>query len=468
MRSSMNGLVKYSLRSFCLIAAFMTILIGACQAHANQVVSTFSKERAWSDGTYFNFAVACGPYTHLCVMIDADSNADTGYTVGGVGADYMIEDSALHHFESGSGANWSLWNTGFKLAVESTPAPNFHQFSVPFQAIGSPQTATVAFMAIDSTGSHIVDPLVTNFSASAPAQQSTSPTAAPVQTNGQPPTTPIDPSGFYSEAVTDDGTSIYFRTACTYQYPRIRVLIDTDCNKSTGAHIDGLGADYMVDDGKLYLAAAYGGAWLLATSSAPIARSIPAADTYEVSAPLDAIGAPGRARVLFQGIDANGNPISDHSIVEYVRGAVHSQSTSPAVAGTIDDLQPGWIFSGMTEIDDDQCSGRSEHAGGSMTYAAYTFDGTGVAVYATTGPSVEVGGSMHKLGRMSISIDGKPAGEYSLFQAISTYQSKIFSVTGLTAGNHVIQLTAEAGWVDVDYIQVFTGGGAAQPVNGAS
>ena len=55
--------------------------------------------------SYYGFTYTGSPqYRH--VFIDSDNNAATGYAVGGVGADYMIENGTVYHYSGTNGA-WS-------------------------------------------------------------------------------------------------------------------------------------------------------------------------------------------------------------------------------------------------------------------------------------------------------------------------------------------------------------------------
>jgi hypothetical protein len=58
-------------------------------------------------------------YSHKHVFVDADENAATGYDVGGVGADYMIENASLYAY-TGDGSTWSWSSLGSASMSPST------------------------------------------------------------------------------------------------------------------------------------------------------------------------------------------------------------------------------------------------------------------------------------------------------------------------------------------------------------
>ena len=409
----------------------------------------FSNEVAWDDGQSFHFRISSASYPHMCVLIDNDANVATGYSWNGIGADYMIEDNKLYRYGMSSGSVWT-WRAPLTSATASNPSSGVFEFSVPLASIGSPTAARVGFQGMDNSQNAVMDPNTINF------VQGVSAGGGSGSSGGGNSLAPIQfgPNGFANEQATDDGGNFYFRAACSFPYPHFQVLIDTRTDSAGGYGVKGIVPDYMIQDDKLYhYVRSANGEPVWGAGDPVVARSTPGPSTVEFSVPLTAIGSPATAKVIFQGVDAGGNIISDPTLITFVRGS------QPHIVGgngpwPVDDSEAGWIFSGMVEVDDDGCKGSMEHAGGASTYAAYTFNGSGVEIYATTGPSIEAGGRTHKLGRMQILVDGKPAGQYSLFQTAVTYQSKVFAVTGLTRGNHVLQLEADSGWIDVDYIKI--------------
>jgi len=440
-----------------LVWAFFVGLIGLiglpdafAQSDTVARAGIFSKEAVWQVGSNFYVRVTCShPYPHLRIFIDTDNNAETGYIVNGIGADYVIEDGMLHHYLLPGGIVWS-WGKPIPIIEQARPAPDTFEFGGSIASIGSPPVASIVFQRADDNQNTLTDPNTVRFVQGASSGNGGGSSGGGVNPM---PSTVVAGSGFSNEQASDDGVNFYFRAVSAVVYPHYQVLIDTK-NYTAGFADKGIAADYMIQDDKLYYySKAADGRWVWGQGIPNVVRSTPAPNTVEFAVPLSAIGSPSTAKVIFQAIDANGSTVSDPILTPFVRGSP-SQIAGDYRPGPVDDSQEGWIFSGMVEVDDDGCKGGMEHAGGPSTYAAYTFNGAGVDIYATTGPSIEAGGRTHKLGRMKISIDGKPDGEYSLSQTSVTYQSKVYSVTGLTRGNHVLQLESGGGWIDVDFIQV--------------
>ena len=137
------------------------LLWGAAGQHA-AMAQTFSNEAAWDDGTNFHYeATYTGSYPNFNVYLDTDCNAATGYSFYSIGADYLIENTAL----SKSTANGSAWDwSGLSAAVtETVPASGTIEFSVPVSAIGNPVEAYVMFQVLTSGWVGTADPHVITY-----------------------------------------------------------------------------------------------------------------------------------------------------------------------------------------------------------------------------------------------------------------------------------------------------------------
>jgi len=77
-------------------------------------------------------------------------------------------------------------------------------------------------------------------------------------------------------------------------------------------------------------------------------------------------------------------------------------------------------------------------AGATMTY---TTSARSVAIVAPTGPG---------FGSVLVSVDGVPSGTISLKGTESRFRQVVFTRTWPAIGPHVIELTVDAGVVDVD------------------
>lgn len=131
--------------------------------------------------------------------------------------------------------------------------------------------------------------------------------------------------------------------------------------------------------------------------------------------------------------------------------------SAQSTESVVDDGDSGWIWSGLSPIEDVQLSNGTGHAGGFGSYGAYTFKGTGVKIYGMRAPSISIDGQAHKMGKVKVSIDGKDQGEYSEAHAANEYDYLIADVSGLPDGNHVVQLTATGGWIVIDSLKIAGG-----------
>jgi len=117
---------------------------------------------------------------------------------------------------------------------------------------------------------------------------------------------------------------------------------------------------------------------------------------------------------------------------------------------------PGWVWNGMDTYEDSQLSRGAGKAGGSG-FGAYTFNGTGIAVYVMKAPNVTIDGRVHKMGRLRVLIDGNLKAAVAVSSTDTQYGYRAFTADGLSTGNHVLQLEPDAGWVVIDGIRVIGG-----------
>lgn len=127
----------------------------------------------------------------------------------------------------------------------------------------------------------------------------------------------------------------------------------------------------------------------------------------------------------------------------------------PATPGNLlDDNDDGWTWDGMDSISDTQCQGGTAHAGGPGSSGIYLFKGTDVAVYTISGPHLAVNGKANPMGKLKVMLDGKEQQTVDLSAPTTAYNFKAYSVSGLSGGNHVLELRPVDGWAAIDYIQV--------------
>ncbi|WP_165864243.1 right-handed parallel beta-helix repeat-containing protein [Capsulimonas corticalis] len=139
------------------------MMLLAFAALPQSAFAAFSNETTWSDGTNLYYKASyTGSYAHFQVYLDTDSSASTGYTVSGIGADYLIEDTGLYK-STANGGTWS-WASASGVVTETTPVAGTVQFAVPLSAIGSPTSARIAFAGADASWTVTLDPTVVTYS----------------------------------------------------------------------------------------------------------------------------------------------------------------------------------------------------------------------------------------------------------------------------------------------------------------
>ena len=134
--------------------------------------------------------------------------------------------------------------------------------------------------------------------------------------------------------------------------------------------------------------------------------------------------------------------------------ALNDPPTAPPASGVVDTHASGWIWHGMSVVDDPALHGGSGYGGGPGTFGAFTFKGTSVVVSAMRGLAVTVDGRAHKIGAVKVKIDGEELSTISLSQPATEYGSTVFSKAGLADKLHVLELDADSGWAVVDFLQV--------------
>ena len=88
------------------------------------------------------------------VYLDTDKNANTGFRVGNIGADYIIEGQAIHRYV-GLGTNWNWKNIG---VAERQYAGNFAELRFPRSLIGNPDSLRLLFRGFNNAvGGTLID-----------------------------------------------------------------------------------------------------------------------------------------------------------------------------------------------------------------------------------------------------------------------------------------------------------------------
>ncbi|MER3417548.1 MAG: hypothetical protein C4343_00095 [Chloroflexota bacterium] len=96
----------------------------------------------------YEFDYSNGPYAQYRVYIDADQSAATGFAVGGIGADYLLEgygqttnNASLYQFTGTQGTNQWSWGTTVLTGVTYTNSGSHASFTIPRADISETQIA---------------------------------------------------------------------------------------------------------------------------------------------------------------------------------------------------------------------------------------------------------------------------------------------------------------------------------------
>jgi len=138
---------------------------------------------------------------------------------------------------------------------------------------------------------------------------------------------------------------------------------------------------------------------------------------------------------------------TDWTGIDYIQFKIAAVQPPPAAAWTIaDNKDPTWVWSGWISYDEGGSYQGTAHGGDvGGQYGSYTFTGTEVEYYAWNG---------YDGGNVEVFIDGVSRGIYSLNSATDKYNVKVFQITGLAAGSHIIKIVGVSGlWFTVDYIR---------------
>ena len=127
-----------------------------------------------------------------------------------------------------------------------------------------------------------------------------------------------------------------------------------------------------------------------------------------------------------------------------------SNSGDPAIKCTSDD----WTWTGMVSVKGNDFPNGCISAGGVDTSGVVVFTGTGVTLFGIHASDITVEGKSHTLGQMRVSIDGRQAGIVDLSSPTGDPHGKIFQVSGLTSGNHVLEVKVIKDWGVLAYVTV--------------
>jgi len=196
--------------------------------------SQLSRWGAWNDGVnnFYRFSFA-QPFTWYRVYIDSDHAAATGFATAGIGADYLIENSTLYA-HGGGGWNWTPVGSAGRTTTSNSIAWTVSRATLGQAAY--PNTDRLAFEAERAGG--------------------------PLENTGRYEHVYSASSGSIAGYVAqNDGTNVYYQANFASPYTYKHVFIDTDTNSSTGYSYGGIGADYMIENNKLYRHSGGGWSW---------------------------------------------------------------------------------------------------------------------------------------------------------------------------------------------------------------
>lgn len=152
-----------------------------------------------------------------------------------------------------------------------------------------------------------------------------------------------------------------------------------------------------------------------------------------------------------------GLPISPTRADRNIADTGANTTAPPSHSGQIvEDTDEGWTWTGMVAVKGPQYHGGTMHAGGPGTSGVYVFEGVGVAVYGLQAAGIKVDDHTNTLGKLSIIIDGKQKDTVDLTAAQDSPDTKLYSVTDLSEGTHVLQVKAVGGWGAIDRINVLS------------
>jgi hypothetical protein len=179
---------------------------------------------ATSDATNVYYRIPySGTPTNVRLFLDTDSKALTGYSFGGIGGEYLIENGTLYRYSGTGGSSWA-WT--FVKSVSYSLANGVANVAVARAAIGSPSSLNlVSWVEFPKQISAKLNQVL-----SAPA--------------------PI---------ATSDATNVYYRIPYSGTPTNVRLFLDTDRNLSTGYRFGGIGGEYLIENGTLYRYSGTGG-----------------------------------------------------------------------------------------------------------------------------------------------------------------------------------------------------------------
>ncbi|MFL5815913.1 MAG: DUF4874 domain-containing protein, partial [Bdellovibrionia bacterium] len=181
-----------------------------------------------STNIYYKLSYSGSP-TQFQFYLDTDANAGTGYSISGIGANYLIESGNLYKF---SGSSSTTWGWTFVKAITWSATNGVANASLLKTDLGSPsKILLLARVSSPLDTSAVVTEVISSVVAS--------PTPAP---------TSISSPVITSDALNASIKFTYSGASGVYD----DAFIDVDSNASSGYSINGIGAEYLLENGNLY------------------------------------------------------------------------------------------------------------------------------------------------------------------------------------------------------------------------
>jgi hypothetical protein len=234
-----------------------------------------------SDNLVLTLQTVSGAIPHFQVYLDADGNSSTGFKVGPLGADYLIQDGVLSQF-NGKNQAQNTWTSVGSVTVAS-PRGNAVQVTIPSSTFKLTGGGTVNCVFRTYQGANTILDVLPRATGQWPITEP----ASYVQSGSAG-------TDLVRGLATIQPGSIAFtlRTLAT-PLQNTRIYLDTDANSGTGAAQGSLGADYMVANGVLYQ---FSGANQIQWNWAPIGNVAVfnlTANSLEIVVPTTAINHAG-------------------------------------------------------------------------------------------------------------------------------------------------------------------------------
>ncbi len=257
---------KYYLRLVSILIMVALVFSGFTVTVLAAALRSISSYQATNDATnvYYQLNYS-STYSWYRVYIDTDQSSATGYNANGIGANYMVENGSLYSHP----ANNSTWSWTSLGAVTYTNTSGVASWTIARSAIGeiaNPNTADLIFQ-VESPLTTSAKYTHTYSGGSTSTPTSVPPTATrtntPVSPTATRTNTPLGPTAtrtntptscgtICNQQATNDGTNVYYGFSYTGAFSWYRVYIDTDQSSATGYNANGIGANYMVENGNLY------------------------------------------------------------------------------------------------------------------------------------------------------------------------------------------------------------------------